>query len=263
MSTSALPPIAICQRLEQVRETEGFDTLKAFWTAVTTARDPDDAYDVSYEAVRNYHSTREPPVSYLARVADRFDYTLRWLVTGDGPRRRREDPLSGEGEGGGADGLSDGAWSALRDMVPLLDDTAPFVRPLLLSTLSAYLRNAERQGAWKAPVYTDGGGRAPETPAEKARAVARMMARVFRAPLEHAPVDPPGGWFADTYILNMAEVLRVLLAPYDGVASRSTRVHGGPSEPHGSAGTPGNESGRRSQSFEPKVSSPVLWPGRK
>jgi hypothetical protein len=82
-SQPAPQPIgAIARRLERVRTKEGFPTLRAFlsrlkegWSGPASA--------VSYEAVRNYHFDREPPVTYLARVNEVFpQYTLLWLATG-------------------------------------------------------------------------------------------------------------------------------------------------------------------------------------
>ena len=36
---------------------------------------------VSYEAARNYHFDRDPPVSYLIRVSKIFNVSLEWLAT--------------------------------------------------------------------------------------------------------------------------------------------------------------------------------------
>ncbi len=73
-------------RLEQVREEKGFSTLKDFWRQLIEG----DQYEVSYEAVRNYHFNRQPPVAYLARVADVFGYRLEWLIKGEEPRTVEE-----------------------------------------------------------------------------------------------------------------------------------------------------------------------------
>ena len=54
------------KRLEHVRQKVGFETVKDFWKEISKT------YDVSYEAVRNYHSDREPPARYYAAVAKRF-----------------------------------------------------------------------------------------------------------------------------------------------------------------------------------------------
>lgn len=68
------------KRLERVRQEHGSETLKDFWKALTK----NSQYDVSYEAVRTYHSSREPPAHYYARVADVTGARLEWLITGRG-----------------------------------------------------------------------------------------------------------------------------------------------------------------------------------
>ena len=71
---------AISARLEHVRGRFGYKSRRAFWQALC------DGWDdrVSYEAVRMYHWKREPPPSYLARVAEVFGVRIEWLVTGEG-----------------------------------------------------------------------------------------------------------------------------------------------------------------------------------
>ncbi len=70
----------VSARLEMVRERVQCATLRDFWREVTR----DTTYRVSYEAVRNYHHDRDPPVEYLVRVVDVFGVDLSWLATGRG-----------------------------------------------------------------------------------------------------------------------------------------------------------------------------------
>lgn len=78
--------ITPAERLEYVRESTGHQTLKAFREALTG----DDTYSVSYEAVRTYHEHRDPPVHYVARVAEVFGVSLEWLILGgEGPVWRK------------------------------------------------------------------------------------------------------------------------------------------------------------------------------
>jgi len=67
------------RRLEYVRQAVQCKTLREFWRRLIEGGD----YEVSYEAVRNYHSDRDPPVDYLIRVAGVFGVSLEWLATGE------------------------------------------------------------------------------------------------------------------------------------------------------------------------------------
>jgi hypothetical protein len=62
-----------------VRQSVQCKTLREFWRRLLDGGD----YEVSYEAVRNYHSDRDPPVDYLIRVAHVFGVSLEWLATGE------------------------------------------------------------------------------------------------------------------------------------------------------------------------------------
>ena len=44
----------------------------------------DTGYDISYAAVRNYHSDRKAPVDYYAQVCRVFDIRMEWLLFGEG-----------------------------------------------------------------------------------------------------------------------------------------------------------------------------------
>ena len=69
---------AFARRLEYVRQAVQCQTLREFWRRLIDGEE----YEVSYEAVRNYHSDRDPPVDYLIRVAEVFGVNLEWLATG-------------------------------------------------------------------------------------------------------------------------------------------------------------------------------------
>lgn len=86
MRPIASPIHPIAQRLEDVRQSEGFGDLKAFHAAASSAA-PAAGEFPSYASARRYHFDREPPVSYLAAVASRFHYRLEWLATGQEPAR--------------------------------------------------------------------------------------------------------------------------------------------------------------------------------
>lgn len=67
------------RRLEYVRQAVQCRTLRDFWRRLTQGGE----YEISYEAIRNYHSDRDPPVEYLIRVSEVFGCSLEWLATGE------------------------------------------------------------------------------------------------------------------------------------------------------------------------------------
>ncbi len=73
------PKRPISRRLEQVRAAKRVETLLDFHERLTE----DSGLEVSYSGVRNYHYDRDPPISYLERVAEVFKVRLAWLVTGE------------------------------------------------------------------------------------------------------------------------------------------------------------------------------------
>lgn len=78
------PRTELSRRLEQVRAFRRVETLLDFHETLTAATPNRPGFDVSYSAIRNYHYDRDPPLAYLQRVADVFDVSLGWLVTGAG-----------------------------------------------------------------------------------------------------------------------------------------------------------------------------------
>lgn len=82
-------------RLEQVREELGYDSLRQFWAELTEHAKP---FEVSYEAVRNYHYDRDAPVEYYLAVSRVFSVNVVWLLTGGGPRWSGDAGAVGEGQ---------------------------------------------------------------------------------------------------------------------------------------------------------------------
>ena len=78
------PKTAMGRRLEEVRAHTGYPSLRSFWARLDEGWEEEDGR-VSYEAARNYHYDRAPPVSYLVRVSDVFNVSLEWLATEKGP----------------------------------------------------------------------------------------------------------------------------------------------------------------------------------
>jgi hypothetical protein len=92
------PETELAKRLEYVRTDAGIPSLRQFREALRKSTDlpesgivPTDQegkYLVSYEAVRNYHYDRAPPIHYLLQVAEAFSLNLDWVATGRPPIRR-------------------------------------------------------------------------------------------------------------------------------------------------------------------------------
>ena len=82
-------------RIEQVREAFGYGSSLQNLREKLCDGEPASGYDaptdsagqyfISYEAVRQYHNEgRQPPVHYLARLAEVFGVRVEWLVSGSG-----------------------------------------------------------------------------------------------------------------------------------------------------------------------------------
>ncbi len=88
------PDAPIRDRLEYVRTAIArTENLRDFWRLLTAAQTGRPAF--SYAAARTYHvQGREPPASYLARVAEVFGVRLEWLIRGEGaPTPETEEEL--------------------------------------------------------------------------------------------------------------------------------------------------------------------------
>lgn len=122
----------ISARLEKVRAHFDVESKRAFHRRLSDGWGD----SVSYEAVRNYHYDREPPPSYLARVAEVFpDIRIEWLVAGKGEmtetaQARRRDPVSG--------------WmDSLRERLPSLSVMATGAQEGFLDLLVRYRQRVE------------------------------------------------------------------------------------------------------------------------
>lgn len=70
--------MTIAARLQQVRGDESRRTFSA-------------RVGVHPNTVGNYEKDREPPVSYVAAVAERYGIRLEWLISGRGPMRNGDE----------------------------------------------------------------------------------------------------------------------------------------------------------------------------
>ena len=82
------------KRLEYIRGELGVISVRQFWMILKEAGET-----ASYEAVRTWHTHREPPAHYLAMVSQAFAVNLEWLVTGEGePFQQADEVLKALGE---------------------------------------------------------------------------------------------------------------------------------------------------------------------
>ena len=88
-----LPSLDMAARLEGVRKRAGDPPLTEFRRRLLGDGD----YEVSYQAVQNYHFDRPAPVDYLARVAEVFGADFKYLATGHHEARTsKETPMLDE-----------------------------------------------------------------------------------------------------------------------------------------------------------------------
>lgn len=95
------PKHPVSRRLEYVRSHHGIPSRRQFWLRLGDKEADRDVVrweaegqeqSISYPAVKNYHYDKEPPVYYLARVAEVFaDVRLEWLAAGNGEPTVQEE----------------------------------------------------------------------------------------------------------------------------------------------------------------------------
>lgn len=190
------PQTEIARRLEEVRGKAGILSLRAFWEKLKEGWGKEEGL-VSYEAVRNYHYDRDPPVSYLSRVSKVFEYRLAWLAAGDGlptveeeeravvERRRREDPLSAA------------ALEGLRETMPLASHLTYEWRHL--TGVAIKLADSLR-------LY--GGG--AESAEEYHRAAGRLLGRCIGGPLEMLRVKIDDVRLAQAFVMASAFAIEIV-----------------------------------------------------
>lgn len=218
------PEIDIAQRLEHVRGHSRCVTLRDFWRELTLDGD----YQVSYEAVRNYHHDREPPVEYLVQVARVFDVDLEWLATGEGGDRQGNGhdlgDVDGEGvlEGNGAangyphangtrDRASDEAelarWEfekGIREHLRRYDRLTPLATAVLLRTCDRFYRDAH--------LRSRATGKAGPTRSYVGRfvgkAIAGPLVNAVAGTVKTCDLHP---WQLESYVLGMCSALTALI----------------------------------------------------
>ncbi|MCG6954959.1 MAG: helix-turn-helix domain containing protein [Gemmatimonadetes bacterium] len=225
------PEIAIAERLEHVRGRVRCSTLRDFWRELTL----DGAYQVSYEAIRNYHHDREPPVEYLVQVARVFGVDLQWLATGEGGAWG--DTVNGNGAGNGngavngnghdtrpevADDVGDarrGYEEGIREHLRRFDQLPPLAATVMLRTCDRLYRDAH--------LRTGLTGHAGPTRAYVGRfvgkAVAGPLVNAVAGTVKTSDLHP---WQLETYVLGICGALTALIPNPNWVGPQTTdEVH--------------------------------------
>lgn len=201
------PVIPSAGRLEAVRAHTGFPSLRSFWGHLAEGWTEG---GVSYEAARNYHYDREPPVAYVRRIVERFpEIRLEWLVSGSGPMTREEE----EGQEIQARMVRERAQAERWERVPGLICEALGIEapsdpgrslPLWLSGAVALWSSRRLAGWHRFFVHRRGEGDKPDE-----EELARAVGRALLAPLEALglhPGDLDRNQFQD-YALTMVAAL--------------------------------------------------------
>jgi hypothetical protein len=197
------PEIATAERLEFVRNQSHCDTLRDFWRELTT----NSGYQVSYEAARNYHHDREPPVDYLVQVARTFDVELKWLATGEGNPWRNGDNGETEElapEEGNGDRLQWEYERGIRDYLRRYDQLTPLASAVVLRTCDRLFRDAQLRSRMS--------GKSGPTRAYVGRfvgkAIAGPLVNAVAGTVQTRDLHP---WQIETYVLGICGALTALI----------------------------------------------------
>lgn len=199
-AAASIPPHGVSRRLEEVRIRTGRRTLRDFWREVTG----DGEFRVSYEAVRNYHTDRDPPVDYLVRVADRFGASLDWLATGRGqpwpsdPQIRKTAESAPEGAG-----IAE-FEGALREVFWHYANLPPLAMAMVLKTCERLHRDAELRARLN--------GKGGPTRAY----IGRFVGKALAGPLVNAVAGTVRTselhqWQMESYVLGICQALHSLM----------------------------------------------------
>ncbi len=232
------PEIDIAQRLEYVRGHSNCTTLRDFWRELTL----DGAYQVSYEAVRNYHHDREPPVEYLVQVARVFDVDLEWLATGVGVNRNGngQEENGHVAENGEAADIGNGVangnglashgrerardesdlarWEfekGIREHLRRYDRLTPLATAVLLRTCDRFYRDAHL----RAHATGKAGPTRPYVGRFVGKAIAGPLVNAVAGTVRTCDLHP---WQLESYVLGMCSALTALIPNPNWVSPQAT-----------------------------------------
>jgi hypothetical protein len=197
------PEIPTAERLEHVRRNVHCVTLRDFWRELTV----EGGYQISYEAVRNYHHDREPPVDYLVQVAKVFDADLHWLATGQGSAwapSENGNGVSTEAEAEPEDDAGRAYEAGMRDHLRRYDQLPPLAVTVLLRTCDRFYRDAQLRARLKGKA----GPTRPYVGRFVGKAVAGPLVNAVAGTVRTSDLHP---WQIENYVLGVCGALSSLI----------------------------------------------------
>jgi len=198
--TRAASARSVSDRLEQVRNRVRSSTLRDFWRELTS----DDEYRISYEAVRNYHGDRDPPVDYLVRVSDVFHVNLPWLATGRGHPWPNDPEIGRRAEGAISKEPAAEFEPALSEVFWHYEALTSVAKAVALETCDRLHRDAEFRARLN--------GRTAPTRAYVGRFVGKAMAGPLRnavaGSVQTSDLHP---WQIESFVLGICQALSALI----------------------------------------------------
>ncbi len=187
------------RRLEYVRQAVQCKTLRDFWRRLTEGGD----YEISYEAVRNYHSDRDPPVDYLVQVGRVFGVNLKWLATGESQPWPADSAVESAAQEVVERGHND-FEVALEEVFWQYRKLPPLAMAAVLKTCDRLYRDAQFRGSLQ--------GRNGPTRAY----VGRFVGKALAGPLVNAVAGTVRtsdlhAWQMESYALGMCQALTSLI----------------------------------------------------
>lgn len=190
----------VSARLEQVRSRVKSPTLRDFWRELTESGE----YKISYEAVRNYHADRDPPIDYLVRVSDVFQVSLPWLATGRGHAWPTDPEIGRRAEGAISEEPAAEFEPAIAEVFWHYASLTPLARAVALETCDRLHRDAEFRARLN--------GRTAPTRGYVGRFVGKAMA----GPLKNAVAGSVRTselhpWQVESFVLGICQALSALI----------------------------------------------------
>lgn len=195
----SVPETKTASRLEFVRTKVQCTTLREFWRELTKAD-----YDISYEAVRNYHYDREPPVDYLVQVSTTFDVNLTWLATGQGQPWPEEPGIDEAAEEAAGETWRKEYESGIQEFLRSYETLPPLAVAVVLRTCDRLYRDAQFRARLS--------GKTGPTRAY----IGRFVGKAIAGPLVNAvagtvKAQDLHAWQIESYVLSLCTALTALI----------------------------------------------------
>lgn len=193
------PETRTAGRLEFVRSKVQCTTLREFWRELTKKD-----YEISYEAVRNYHYDREPPVDYLVQVSTIFDVNLRWLATGDGQPWPAEPGVDQAAEEASGETWRQEYESGIQEHLRTYETLPPLAVAVVLRTCDRLYRDAQ----FRARLASKSG--------PSRSYIGRFVGKAIAGPLVNAvagtvKTSDLHAWQIESYVLGLCTALTALI----------------------------------------------------